>query len=199
MSFKIFGCLSCVLLSLATHTHAFTVRISEDTVDQFKDEFTTMTEQPAQHTAENSNNVTYVNRLATRKLNPTTNAKDANALGNSIEFEVYEMNENKSSHTIFESGGGICYGFMRDNGVDVTDATTYYVQPATKEDYYTNIATAKVSAKNDPKDMQYVPVFYIHDPDLAKKVQAQERLHGKALADKNIQKHSKMLSKIICK
>lgn len=202
MSSKIFVFLGCFLLSsTASAQPPLVIRITEENVKQFKSDLSKVA-QPEKETfveTGGEETVTYVNRNGTRSLNPNKNEQDAAALGKSIEFEVYEINESRSSHTIFESGGGICYGFKSETGVDVTDATTYYIQPKKKEEYYTNIATANVNAQEAPKNMQYVPVFYIQDEALAEKVQAQEQKEGKSLAGKNIQKRANMLSKVICK
>lgn len=202
MSSKIFVFLGCFLLSsTALAQPPLVIRITEENVKQFKSDLSKVA-QPEKETfveTGGEETVTYVNRNGTRSLNPNKNEQDAAALGKSIEFEVYEINESRSSHTIFESGGGICYGFKNETGVDVTDATTYYIQPKKKEEYYTNIATANVNAQEAPKNMQYVPVFYIQDEALAEKVQAQEQKEGKSLAGKNIQKRANMLSKVICK
>ncbi|EGP02170.1 hypothetical protein GEW_00095 [Pasteurella multocida subsp. gallicida str. Anand1_poultry] len=40
-----------------------------------------------------------MNRDFTRQLNPSADEQDAKALGSSIEFEVFQINETKSSHT----------------------------------------------------------------------------------------------------
>ncbi|EJS90963.1 hypothetical protein AAUPMB_00145 [Pasteurella multocida subsp. multocida str. Anand1_buffalo] len=95
-----------------------------------------------------------------------------------MSFEVFQINETKSSHTIFESGAGICQGFHSRLGVEVTDATTYYVIPVNKEEYYTNIATATVLSNEDSK-IAVCTCFLIQNPELAKKVQDEENKKGK--------------------
>lgn len=197
------------LLSLLLPTLAFgeswSIRISEDEVSRTYGYHDTV---ESEHTmpllesspkSEKNTKVTYVNRDFTRQLNPSADEQDAKALGSSIEFEVFQINETKSSHTIFESGAGICQGFHSRLGVEVTDATTYYVIPVNKEEYYTNIATATVLSNEDSKNMQYVPVFYIQNPELAKKVQDEENKKGKNLASKNIENRKTILSHVICR
>ncbi len=49
------------------------------------------------------------------------------------------------------------------------------------------------------KNMQYVPVFYIQNPELAKKVQDEENKKGKNLASKNIENRKTILSHVICR
>ncbi|MDO5054519.1 MAG: hypothetical protein Q4D86_04290 [Pasteurella oralis] len=201
MHFKVL-LFASLLLSNVSFAESWFIHISENSFTK------TYGSPETQHSDERSlldihneqpTHIAYVNRSSTRKLNPGMDIQDAEALGKSIEFEVFQINETKSSHTIFESGAGICKGFNSRVGVDVTDATTYYVVPVNKAEYYTNISTATVSSKADAKNMQYVPVFYIQDPKLAKKVQAEENKQGKNLADQNIQHRKNMLSGVICR
>ncbi|OOS01656.1 hypothetical protein B0186_02705 [Canicola haemoglobinophilus] len=131
-------------------------------------------------------------------LNPDSSHNDAKLLGNSIEFEVYQTSESKISHTIFESGAGVCNGFGSNYGVEITDSRTYYIDKP-KNEYYASITGATAYSKMDINNMQYAPIFNIQDQDLAKNVQAQEREKGKELAEKNIKKSIKMLQNVICK
>ncbi|MGC6246978.1 hypothetical protein ACNO7P_00795 [Bisgaard Taxon 45] len=195
--------LSLLLPTLAC-AESWSIRISEDEVSKTyghheveSTQKVPLLESPPK--SEKNTKVTYVNRDFTRQLNPSSDDQDAKALGSSIEFEVFQINESKSSHTIFESGAGICQGFHSRLGVEVTDATTYYVIPVNKEEYYTNIATATVLSNEDSKNMQYVPVFYIQNPELAKKVQDEENKKGKNLASKNIENRKTILSHVICR
>lgn len=192
-----------ILSSNAVCAESWTMHISENSVTKTYGQPKIAQEEERSlltiHETEAPTDVTYVNRDFARKLNPAMDDNDAKALGSSIEFEVFQINEAKSSHTIFESGAGICSGFNSRTGVDVTDATTYYVVPVNKQEYYTNIATATVSSKEAAKNIQYVPVFYIHDPKLAQKVQAEENQQGKNLATQNIQHRKTMLSGVICR
>lgn len=195
--------LGSLLLSSVSFAESWSIRISENSFTKTygSSEESTPHEERSLLDIHNEKptHIAYVNRGATHKLNPSMDIKDAKALAASIEFEVFQINETKSSHTIFESGAGICSGFNSKVGVDVTDATTYYVVPVNKTEYYTNIATATVSSKADAKNMQYVPLFYIQDPKLAQKVQTEEHKQGKNLADQNIQQRKNMLSGVICR
>ena len=142
-------------------------------------------------------NRTYLSKETTHKLNPQ-NAEDANQLAKSIEFEVYEIGENQTTHTIFESGAGICRGFNSTYGVDITDSRTYYVNKPSNE-YYGSISGATVYSQNAPQNMQYAPVFNIQDPTLAKEIQDKQRKLGRKNAGNNIKQNSEMLSNSICK
>ncbi|MCI7718682.1 MAG: hypothetical protein MSQ14_06870, partial [[Pasteurella] aerogenes] len=85
---------------------------------------------------------TYLSKESDYKLDPQNN-EDVQKLANSIEFEIYEIGENQTSHTIFESGAGICRGFNSTYGVDITDSRTYYVNKPSNE-YYGSISGATV-------------------------------------------------------
>ncbi|EIJ71053.1 hypothetical protein [Pasteurella bettyae] len=139
---------------------------------------------------------TYVSRENSESLNPD-NSNDAHLLANSIEFELYEISENHNSHTIYESGAGICRGFKSQHGVDLTDSTTYYMGNSSNE-YYASIIGANVSDKNGAKNMQYAPVFNINDPNLSKQVQDDEAKYGRGLATRNVKDKTKILSSVIC-
>ncbi|NBI12678.1 hypothetical protein GVX81_03430 [[Haemophilus] felis] len=141
----------------------------------------------------------YVDRNSGKELNPSNSLNDASILGDSIEFEVYEINESRTSHTIFESGAGICNGYNSKSGVYVTDSTTYYIIPENKKEYYKNIAIGKISSKEKIQNVQYVPVFYVQDPNLAEKIQKEDAQKGKILAKGNIKNRSNMISHIVCK
>ncbi|MFZ7175004.1 hypothetical protein ACLSYX_09345 [[Pasteurella] aerogenes] len=140
---------------------------------------------------------TYLSKESDYKLDPQNN-KDAQKIANSIEFEIYEIGENQTSHTIFESGAGICRGFNSTYGVDITDSRTYYVNKPSNE-YYGSISGATAYSQNAPQNMQYAPVFNIQDPELAKKIQDEQRKLGRKNARKNIKQNSEMLSNSICK
>lgn len=142
-------------------------------------------------------NRTYLSKESDYKLDPQNN-EDAQKLANSIEFEIYEIGENQTSHTIFESGAGICRGFNSTYGVDITDSRTYYVNKPNNE-YYGSISGATVYSQNTPQNMQYAPVFNIQDPTLAQEIQDKQRKLGRKNAGKNIKQSSEMLSNSICK
>ena len=123
---------------------------------------------------------------------------DVNELGKSISFEVFEIKENKDSHSVFESGAGICYGFKSNDGVAFTDSTTYYVDKS-KQQYYASIIGATVSSGVEPQNVQYAPVFNIQDPNLDREVKSEEQRNGKALVNKNLKKNKEILSNVVCK
>ncbi|MBN6075966.1 hypothetical protein HYE60_12100 [Aggregatibacter actinomycetemcomitans] len=140
---------------------------------------------------------TYINQNNGKKFDPK-NAADVSELGKSIAFEVFEIKENKDSHSVFESGAGICYGFKYTDGVAFTDSTTYYVDKS-KQQYYASIIGATVSSDVEPKNVQYAPVFNIQDPELDKEVKSEEQRNGKILINKNLQKSREILSNVVCK
>lgn len=140
---------------------------------------------------------TYVSKDEANQLNPAK-MRDAEKLAKSIEFEVYEVSENRVAHTVFKSGAGICRGFKSHYGVDMMDSRTYYIDTANNE-YYASIAGATIYAKEAPKNVQYAPVFNIQDDKIAQKVQDEENKYGKQIATKNIEQNSKMLKKTICR
>ncbi|WP_443092435.1 hypothetical protein [Basfia succiniciproducens] len=140
---------------------------------------------------------TYMSYGKSQQLDPN-NSKDVNELANSVEFEVYEISENHSSHTIFESNAGICRGYQSSNGVELTDSTTYYVDDAS-DDYYATITGATIYAHASPKNVQYAPIFNIHDPKILKEIHQDEEKYGKDLATKNVNARENILSKGICR
>lgn len=141
-------------------------------------------------------NKTYVSGQA-EQLNPKK-MSDAEKLAKSIEFEVYEVSENRVAHTVFKSGAGICRGFKSHYGVDMTDSRTYYIDQANNE-YYASIAGATIYSKNVPQNVQYAPVFNIQDEKIARQVQDEENKYGKQIATENIEKSSEMLKRTICR
>ncbi|MDY4280154.1 MAG: hypothetical protein SOX56_03600 [[Pasteurella] mairii] len=145
----------------------------------------------------NKSHRTYLSKGAAYELNPQ-NAEDANKLAKSIEFEVYEISENQTSHTIFESGAGICRGFNSTYGVAITDSRTYYVNKPSNE-YYGRISGATIYSKKTPQHMRYAPFFNIHDPTLAQEILDKQRKLGRKNAGKNIKQSSEMLSNSICR
>ncbi|WP_032092416.1 MULTISPECIES: hypothetical protein [Pasteurellaceae] len=140
---------------------------------------------------------TYLSKAEKHQLDPD-NVSDVKKLANSIEFEIYELSENQTAHTVFESGAGICRGFRSNTGVEVTDSRTYYINQG-NNDYYASIAGATVYSEQLPNNIQYAPVFNIQDLSMAKRVQEEEHKYGKKIATQNIQKNSDILSSTICK
>lgn len=119
-------------------------------------------------------------------------------LANTIEFELYQFGENYNSHSVYKSGGGICYGYRSDSGVELTDSSTYYVDSA-KQDYYVSIAGATLSSKNGAKNVQYAPVFNISDQSMEQVVRDKESKQGRKLVSKNMKERNALLSEVICK
>lgn len=140
---------------------------------------------------------TYLSQKDRSSLDPSRTG-DAEKLANSIEFEIYETSENHMSHTVFESGAGICHGFNSNDGVDITDSRTYYINKKTDE-YYASIAGATVYSDLSIHNLQYAPVFNVQDPNVAKQLQEEERVYGKKAASQHINNSSKMLSNTICR
>ena len=127
----------------------------------------------------------------------TSNIKDMDALRNSVEFEVYQINDNEVSYAVFESKAGICYGFKSSEGINLTDSTTYYVDK-TKQNYYATVVGANVSVENVPQNIQYSPLFFIRDPNLSKQVQTEEKKSRPVLIKTNIEKNTQILQNTIC-
>ncbi|WP_439290936.1 hypothetical protein [Lonepinella koalarum] len=123
--------------------------------------------------------------------------KDVNELAQSIELEVFTINENRKIHTVFEHGGGICYGYL-DDGVEITDSATYYIKDRSKEEYYANISGGIINYEGRPKKLQYAFVFHITDPKLSKQLQEQDAHAGRKIALQNIRERSSILSNMIC-
>ncbi|MDU8924641.1 hypothetical protein RYD26_06920 [Pasteurellaceae bacterium LIM206] len=142
-------------------------------------------------------NVVYVINGNTERLDPSQQ-DDAQALGNSIEFETFEITEDKTSHSIYESGAGVCRGYASEAGVELTDSTTYQVDK-NKNDYYARISGATLSKDKAPQNMRYAPVFNIDDPVLSQKIQEKEELNGHTEALQNINEKGKILSDGVCK
>ena len=140
---------------------------------------------------------TFINKAGDKKIDPS-NASELNELGKSISFEVFEIKENKDSHSVFESGAGICYGFKSKEGVAFTDSTTYYLDKS-KQQYYASIIGARVSSGVEPQNVQYAPVFNIQDPNLDREVKSEEQRNGKTLLNKNLKKNKEILSNVVCK
>lgn len=188
MNFKILVFIAYSFFCSLSFAESWSIHISEDGIE-------TKYTPPSPPKSD----VFYVNKHFHRELNPSDSLNDANILANSIEFEVYEINEMRTSHTIFESGQGICNGYKSRQGVYITDSTTYYIIPENKKEYYKNIAIGKISSKEKIHNVQYVPVFYIQDPELAQNIQKEDSKQGKKLAKGNIKNRANMLSNVICK
>lgn len=177
---SILGCYS--LESIAAHETGTSVHFSENDI--------TGTITPSE-----KENI-YVSKNSFKKLDPKAR-QDADKLARSIEFEVYSFGENGQSHTVFQSGGGVCYGY-RAKGVAVIDSSTYYVN-SSKQQYYANIADGTVNSKGDVKDVQYASVFNIEDPSVSKHFEMQDSKYGKDIAEKNLKERTKAYLGGVCK
>ncbi|WP_109078147.1 hypothetical protein [Aggregatibacter kilianii] len=198
--------LSVIFLSPLSFAESWSMHISEDgvTTDKIPQQpnqarYAGATQESRFSFSDNNEQgkTTYITQSGRKKFDPK-NAADVSELGKSIAFEVFEIKENKDSHSVFESGAGICYGFKYTDGVAFTDSTTYYVDKS-KQQYYASIIGATVSSDVDPKNVQYAPVFNIQDPDLEKEVKSEEQRNGKTLVNKNLQKNKEILSNVVCK
>ncbi|ABR74222.1 hypothetical protein CBG46_01000 [Actinobacillus succinogenes] len=138
---------------------------------------------------------TFIAKGSTDELNPGC-SDDMERMAESIELEVYNMNQKYYSHTVYQSGAGICRGYRNQLGVDLTDSTTYYVR--NPEEYYAIISRTNVSFLNQIKDMQYTTVFNIKAKDILDKLRQDEMETGKYRAKVNVQERADVLSDIVC-
>ncbi|OOF57201.1 hypothetical protein, partial [Rodentibacter genomosp. 2] len=132
-------------------------------------------------------------------LDPTTSAQDAKNLANSVEFEVYMVNEDFSSRSVFVSGEGVCNGFEGNNGVDFTNSTNNYIKPNDDSQYYGGIMAASLYRKNEPKNVQYVPVYVINNPQLEKEIREREESQTKQTIKDKVDSNKQLLDKMVCK
>ncbi|QLB12510.1 hypothetical protein EV697_101177 [Bisgaardia hudsonensis] len=146
----------------------------------------------------NNQQTAYLTTTSQKILDTDLSNKNKDYLGGSTKFEMYKIGENTTSHTIFESGAGICKGYQSQYGVDITDSRTYYFDKRENE-YYASITSATIYSKNAPKYTQYAPIFNIKDPENAQNIQNDENKYGMHIAKRNIQNTSKVLYKTICK
>ena len=196
--------LSFIFFSHVTFAESWSMHISEEGITKKVAQQSNQSRQAGtskQHFSFSDNNekgkATFINKTGNKKLDPN-NTADVSELGKSISFEVFEIKENKDSHSVFESGAGICYGFKSNDGVAFTDSTTYYVDKS-KQQYYASIIGATVSSSVEPQNVQYAPVFNIQDPNLEREVKSEEQRNGKSLVNKNLKKNKEILSNIVCK
>lgn len=127
--------------------------------------------------------------------------KNVKELANSVEFEVYNISEDSSSRSVFISGAGVCHGFSTQNGVDLTNSTNYYVIPDNEDEYYGSIVGATIYQKGKAKNVQYVPVYAVSDPQKIKEIREQEVRDGKTSRERaqpQIDEAKDTLNKIIC-
>lgn len=129
------------------------------------------------------------------KLDPNR-SDDMKRMSESIELEFYNINEEYYSHSVYQSGAGICQGYRNQKGVDLTDSTTYYIR--NPDEYYAVITRANVSILNKIKDMQYTTVFNIKAKDILDKLRQDEAASGECKAKINVQERVDVLSDIVC-
>ncbi|WP_109082872.1 hypothetical protein [Aggregatibacter kilianii] len=196
--------LAFIFCSHVTLADSWSMHISEEGVTKKVAEQSNQSRQAGtseQYFSFSDNNekgkTTFINKTDNKKLDPS-NTADVSELGKSISFEVFEIKENKDSHSVFESGAGICYGFKSKEGVAFTDSTTYYLDKS-KQQYYASIIGATVSSGVEPQNVQYAPVFNIQDPNLDREVKSEEQRNGKTLLNKNLKKNKEILSNVVCK
>ena len=158
---------------------------------------------PENHVAVNisESNVTetvkYIDGKAKRSLDPTSE-KDMAELANSVEFEVYKFNESASSKTTFVSPAGICSGFKSDDGVDVTNSSSYYMKPNDASEYYGSILGATIYKKGETKHSQYIPIYAIKNANVAKYIKQNEDPNVRKKANERIKEGRETLNKVIC-
>ncbi|WP_386694800.1 hypothetical protein [Lonepinella sp. MS14435] len=173
------------LTSLNTLAESVSIHFSENNTDIKK-----LNQTPEQ---------SYVSKDNSQKidLKDLQDLKDVNELARSTELEVFTINEDRKIHTVFEHGGGICYGYL-DNGVEITDSATYYVKDKSQEEYYSNISGGVVDYRGHLEKLQYASVFNIKDPKISKHLKEQDAKHGQETAQQNIKDRSTILSNVIC-
>ena len=119
-------------------------------------------------------------------------------LANSVEFEVYKFNEAAASKTTFLSPVGICSGFKSDDGVDVTNSSSYYMKPNDASEYYGSILGATIYKKGETKNSQYVPVYAVKNAKVAKYIEKHEDSNVRRKANERIKEGRDTLNKVVC-
>lgn len=150
------------------------------------------------HQSDNSYSTRYVDTRLQKTLKPDISPQDAKELANSVEFEVYVMNEESSSRSVFVSGAGVCNGFDDEYGVDLTNSTNNYIHPGDDSQYYGGITGASIYRKGEPQNVQYVPVYVINDPSLEKEIRERDKTQTKKIVKHHIDSNRKVLDKMIC-
>ena len=165
--------------------------------------YATKAKTPENHVSVNvsesniSETVKYIDGKDQRSLDPTSE-KDMAELANSVEFEVYKFNESASSKTTFLSPAGICRGFKSDDGVDVTNSSSYYIKPNDASEYYGSVLGATIYKKGETKNSQYVPVYAIKNANVAKYIEKNEDLNVRKKANERIKEGRETLNKEVC-
>lgn len=148
---------------------------------------------------ETSNRTRYVDIQNQKAFDPDISPSEIKALANSVEFEVYVMNEESSSQSVFVSGAGVCNGFDADFGVDFTNSTNNYINLGDDSQYYGGITGASLYRKGEPTNVQYVPVYAIDNSQLEKEIREQQGKQTKQIVKHQINTNKQLLDKTICK
>ena len=109
------------------------------------------------------------------------------------------MNEEFSSRSVFVSGAGVCKGFEGDHGVDFTNSTNNYIVRGDESQYYGGITGASLYRKGDPKNVQYVPVYVINNPQLEQEIREREDKNIKNIVKDKVGTSKQLLDKMVCK
>ena len=161
--------------------------------------YATKAKTPENYVSESniSETVKYIDGKGQRSLDPTSE-KDMEELANSVEFEVYKFNELAASKTTFVSPAGICSGFKSDDGVDVTNSSSYYMKPNDASEYYGSILGATIYKKGETKHSQYIPIYAIKNANVAKYIKQNEDPNVRKKANERIKEGRETLNKVIC-
>ncbi|OOF65905.1 hypothetical protein [Rodentibacter sp. Ppn85] len=150
--------------------------------------------------SEDTQNLTgYIDSKEQRIIEPNTSIRDTKNLANSVEFEVYMVNENFSSRSVFVSGEGVCNGFEGDNGVDFINSTNNYIYPNDDSQYYGGIIGASLYRQDDPQNIQYAPIYVIDNPQLEKEIREREGRQIKQTIKDTVDSNKQLLNKMVCK
>ena len=161
--------------------------------------YATKAKTPENYVSESniSETVKYIDGEGQKSLDPKS-AKDIAELANSVEFEVYKFNELAASKTTFVSPAGICSGFKSDDGVDVTNSSSYYMKPNDASEYYGSILGATIYKKGETKHSQYIPIYAIKNANVAKYIKQNEDPNVRKKANERIKEGRETLNKVIC-
>ena len=161
--------------------------------------YATKAKTPENYVSESniSETVKYIDGKGQKSLDPKS-AKDIAELANSVEFEVYKFNEIAASKTTFVSPAGICSGFKSDDGVDVTNSSSYYMKPNDASEYYGSILGATIYKKGETKHSQYIPIYAIKNANVAKYIKQNEDPNVRKKANERIKEGRETLNKVIC-
>ena len=161
--------------------------------------YATKAKTPENYVSESniSETVKYIDGKGQKSLDPKS-AKDIAELANSVEFEVYKFNELAASKTTFVSPAGICSGFKSDDGVDVTNSSSYYMKPNDASEYYGSVLGATIYKKGETKHSQYIPIYAIKNANVAKYIKQNEDPNVRKKANERIKEGRETLNKVIC-